>query len=207
MSRKRKGRWWLLLVVAGLVAGGVFWFTALSKPTVKVEASKLAKVGRGDLARSVVATGKIEPIAKVEIKSKASGIIQKLLVEVGETVRAGQVLAELDREQLQAKVRQLEATLAATEANVVATQAGFEKTVADAKGIDIPFLERQLERARGLLRDGLIPAQSLDDAQKAYELALNKQEQAKANVDVARAQVGQAQARVKEARASLEQAR
>ncbi len=207
MNRRRKSRWWLLVVAALLVGGGIFLFTAVSKPSIKIEASKLARVGRGDLARSVVATGKIEPIAKVEIKSKASGIIQKLLAEVGATVREGQVLVELDREQLLARVRQLEATLTAVEANVVASRAGYEKTVADAKGIDIPFLERQLERSRGLLRDGLIPAQALDEAQKAHDLAVNKQEQAKANVDVAKAQIGQAEARVKEARAALEQAR
>jgi HlyD family secretion protein len=207
VQKKRRGGWWILLLALLLVGGGVFLFTALSKPTVKIDASKLAKVERFDLARSVVATGKIEPITKVEIKSKASGIIQNLLVNVGDTVKEGQMLAELDREQLQARVRQLEATLAATEANVVANRAAHEKTVSDAKGIDIPFLQRQLERSRDLLRDGLIPAQALDDAQKAYELAVNKQEQAAANVDMAKAQIGQSEARVKEARASLEQAK
>jgi len=204
--RKKPGSWVLILAVL-LFGGGVFLFTALSRTTTKLDTSKLARVERGDLARSVVAIGKIEPTARVDIKAKASGIIQNLLVNVGDQVKEGQILAELDQEQWQARVRQLEATLAATEANVVASRAACEKTVSDAKGIDIPFLQRSLERSRGLLRDGLIPAQVLDDAQKAYELALNKQEQAAANVDVAKAQIGQAEARVKEARASLEQAR
>lgn len=182
-------------------------FAALSKTQTRLDASKLAKVERINLARSVVATGKIEPIARVEIKSKASGIIQTLHVNAGDRVKEGDVLAELDRDQLQARVRQLEATLAATEANVVASRAAYEKTISDAKGIDIPFLQRQLERSRGLLREGLIPAQALDEAEKAYEMAVNKQEQARATVDNAKAQIGQAEARVKEARASLEQAR
>jgi HlyD family secretion protein len=208
VNRKgRRSRWWILIVTLGLVGGGILLFAALTKNGTRIEPSKIARAERGDLARSVVATGKIEPITKVEIKSKASGIIENLLVNVGDMVKEGQVLAELDREQLQARVRQLEASLTAAEANVSASQASFEKTLSDAKGIDIPFLQRNLERSRGLHRDGLIPAQALDETAKEYELAVNRQEQAKANVNVARAQVGQAEARVKEARASLEQAR
>ncbi|HYM13709.1 MAG TPA: efflux RND transporter periplasmic adaptor subunit [Bryobacterales bacterium] len=207
MSQKRKSRWWMLGLAVALVAGGVVLFTALSKPNTRIDPTKLARVERGDLARSVVATGKIEPIARVEIKSKASGIIQKLLVDVGDRVKEGDVLAELDRDQLSARVRQLEATLAASEANVTASRASYEKMLADAKGVDVPFLKRQMERSRGLLREGLIPPQALDDAEKAYEMAVNKQQQAQASADTAKADIGQAEAHVKEARASLEQAR
>jgi HlyD family secretion protein len=193
--------------LAFLLGGGILLFAALSRSNAKIDPSKLAKVERIDLARSVVATGKIEPITKVEIKSKASGILQKLLVQVGDLVPEGQILAELDREQLHARVRQLEAALAAAEANVSASRAGYEKTAADAKGIDIPFLKRQFDRARSLFGDGLIPHQALDEAEKNYELAVNRQEQARANLEVARAGIGQAEARVQEARAALEQAR
>jgi HlyD family secretion protein len=196
-----------VLLLAFLLGGGLLLYAALSRSNARIDPSKLAKVERLDLARSVVATGKIEPITKVEIKSKASGIIQKLLVAIGDTVQEGQILAELDREQLHARVRQLEATLAASEANVTASRAGYEKTAADAKGIDVPFLKRQLDRSRGLFGDGLIPHQALDEAEKNYELAVNRQEQAKANLEVARAGIGQAEARVQEARAALEQAR
>jgi HlyD family secretion protein len=206
-SKGRKSRWWILIVLAVLAGGGILVFTAFSKNGARIEASKIARVERGDLARSVVATGKIEPITKVEIKSKASGIIENLLVNVGDVVQEDQILAELDRVQLQARVRQLDATLAAAEANVTASQATYDKTVSDAKGIDLPFLKRQFERSQGLFKDGLIPAQALDDIGKQYEMAINKQEQAEASVGVARAQVGQAEAHVKEARASLEQAR
>ena len=43
-----------------------------------IDANRLAKVTRGDVAKSVVATGDIQPITKVEVKSKASGIVEKL---------------------------------------------------------------------------------------------------------------------------------
>ena len=81
----------------------------------KIDPSKLAKVEKGDLAKSVVATGKIEPITKVEVKSKASGIVKKLYVEYGDRVKKGQVLAELDREEIQARVDQARAQVEASE--------------------------------------------------------------------------------------------
>ena len=51
---------------------------AATRGGTKIDPSKLAKVEKGDLAKSVVATGKVTPITKVEIKSKASGIVKKL---------------------------------------------------------------------------------------------------------------------------------
>ena len=52
-----------------LIAVGVF---AATRSGAKIDPSKLAKVEKGDLAKSVVATGKVTPITKVEVKSKAS---------------------------------------------------------------------------------------------------------------------------------------
>ena len=82
---------------------------AFTRGGTKIDPSKLAKVERGDLAKSVVATGKIEPITKVEIKSKASGIVQKLYVDASDRVKTGQLLAELDKEEIQARVNQAQA--------------------------------------------------------------------------------------------------
>ncbi len=77
----------LLLVAAFTLAGS----------STKIDPSKLGKAERGDLAKSVVATGKIQPITKVDIKSKASGIVKRLLVDANDNVKEGQILAELDR--------------------------------------------------------------------------------------------------------------
>ena len=79
-SRKSKKFWiWLAVepLVVLVVAG---WGVALAKvATTSIDPNRLAKVKRGDVARSVVATGKIQPITQVEVKSKASGIVEKLL--------------------------------------------------------------------------------------------------------------------------------
>lgn len=184
----------LVVVVVAATRGGT-----------KIDASKLGKVERGDLAKSVVATGKIEPITKVEIKSKASGIVKKWYVDYGERVKAGQLLVELDKEEIQAQVRQARAQLEAAEASQRAAGADLERAKVDAAGPDVPLLKKAYDRATGMAKDGVVSAQAVDDAQKNYELALNKQEVAKANLGVMSAKVRQAEAQVAQATANLAQ--
>ena len=113
---RRRRRWIWTFVMLVVVCGAFFGIKAAFKPNHQIDPSKLAKIERGDIARSVVATGKIQPRSKVEVKSKASGIVKKLMVDYGEFVRQGQVLAELDKEELQAQVREAKAILLAARA-------------------------------------------------------------------------------------------
>lgn len=205
---KKKTRKWMYfggatLLILALVIGLV----AAKSGGTKIEPSKLAKVEKGDLAKSVVATGKIEPITKVEIKSKASGIVKKLYVDAGDHVKAGQVLAELDREEIQANVRASEAQLSSAEANLTAAQADLKRAEVDAQGVDIPMLKRAYDRAVQMAKEGVVSQANLDDAQKAYELAVNKQNVARAQLSVGKAKVAQASADVQRQRANLQQLR
>lgn len=186
-----------------LIAIVVIAVSAFTRGGGKLDPSKLAKVERGDLAKSVVATGKIEPITKVEIKSKASGIVQKLDVDFDDKVKEGQVLAELDKEQIQAAVRQAQAALAAAQANERAAAADVERAKVDAESPDLPMLLRAYERAQQMAKDGVVSQANLDDAQKAYELAVNKQQMARAQLVTSKAKLAQAQAQVQQAQAAL----
>lgn len=112
-SGRRRWRWILAGVAASVLVMVIVGVRAALRPNHVIDPSKLAVVEKGDIARSVVATGKIEPLAKVEVKSKASGIVQKIYVDYGDRVKQGQVLVELDREDLQAHVREGRATLLA----------------------------------------------------------------------------------------------
>ena len=185
----------VVVVVVGLMAA--------TRGGPRIDPSKLGKVERGDLAKSVVATGKIEPITNVEVKSKASGIVQKLLVDYGDTVKKGQVLAELDKQQILAQVNQQKASLEAAEAAARAADADLQHAEYDAEGPDVPLLKRAYERAQQMAKDGVVSPSALDDAQKNYEMALNRQELGRANVVSAAAKVKQAQAQVSQARAEL----
>ena len=185
----------ILVLIIGLVAA--------TRGGNKIDPAKLAKVEKGDLAKSVVATGKIQPVTNVEVKSKASGIVQSLLVDYGDHVKKGQVLAELDKQQIMAQVSQQRATLEAAEAAARAAEADLEHAKFDAEGPDIPMLKRAYDRAQQMAKEGVVSPSALDDAQRNYELAVNKQELGKANVVSATAKLRQAQAQVSQAKAQL----
>jgi len=202
---KKRKKFWIIGGTAILIVLLVGGLVAAKSGGTKIEPSKIAKVEKGDLAKSVVATGKIEPITKVEIKSKASGIVKKLMVEAGDHVKTGQVLAELDREEIEANVRASEAQLQSAEANMTAAQADLKRAEVDAEGVDVPMLKRAYERAQQMARDGVVSQANLDDAQKAYELGVNKQNVARAQFTVSKAKVAQATADVQRQRANLQQ--
>jgi HlyD family secretion protein len=196
----------LAATACGVVALSAVAWAVFGRPSTDFDPSRLATVERGDIAKSVVATGRIEPVSKVEVKSKANGIVKELLVDVGDRVRAGQVLVELDRENLAAGLREAKAALAGAEANLAAALAENDVNKVEAEGPDVPFARRNLERARALFKEKLIAPQALDDAQGALELALNKQQAAKTQLGVAEAHNAQARAAVAQARAAVDRA-
>jgi HlyD family secretion protein len=190
------------LAIVLLIAIGVF---AATRGGTKIDPSKLAKVEKGDLAKSVVATGKVTPIIKVEVKSKASGIVKNLLVDYGDRVKKGQLLVQLDKVEIEAQVAQSKAALEAAEANLTSSQADYERAKVDAEGPDVPPLKRAYDRAIGMAKDGVVSASALDDAEKNYTMAVNKQNVAKAQVTVLKAKIAQAQAQVAQDQANLKQ--
>ena len=202
-GKKKKKRWiWVAASLVGVMVI-VFAVTAMTRGGTKIDASKLAKVEKGDLAKSVVATGKIQPIIKTEIKSKASGIVKKWFADAGDRVKTGQVLVELDKAEITAQVRQARALLEAAEASAKAARADYARAKVDAESPDVPLLKRAYERAVSMTKDGVISQSQRDDAEKNYELALNKQQVAKANLLVLQAKINQSDAQVEQAKASL----
>lgn len=204
-KKKRRKRIIIVSVVVAIVLIFVGALTAFTRGGTKIDPSKLAKVEKGDLAKSVVATGKVTPITKVEVKSKASGIVKKLYVDYGDRVKKGQLLAQLDKDEIQAQVDQSRAALQSSEANLSSSQADYERAKVDAEGPDVPLLKRQYDRSVEMAKDGVVSAQALDDADRNYKMALNKQNVAKAQVQVLKAKIAQAQADVVHNRANLAQ--
>jgi HlyD family secretion protein len=121
-------------------------------------------------------------------------------------VKQGQVLVELDKEQLRSRVAEAGANLQAAQAAVESAQATYERNKVDAEGPDLPFLKSTVERNRKLAADGLVSASVLDDAEKAYQLALNKQTSAQRYLAVSRAEIARSKAQVAQMQAALDNA-
>lgn len=204
-QRKRKKRWWLWAVPAVVLVALVAIVAVARGSGSKIEPSKLAKATRGDIAKSVVATGKIQPITKVELKSKASGIVEKLYVDINQNVHKGQVLAQLDQHEILAQVAAQKAQLAAAEANVVTYKANIDQDKVTAAAPDLPMYKSTYERNLAMSNDGIVSRQTLDDAQRNYVAAENKRDSSVAQISVDQAKLKQAQAQVQQAQASLDQ--
>ena len=202
-SRKR-----VLIAVAAvlILAGGVWGFSTLNGASTNIDPSKIATVESGTMVRSVVATGKVEPITKVEIKSKANGIIEHLLVDVDHVVQPGQILAELDKENLTARLREARANLQAAEAAREAAVAQLKKNEIEAESPDVAFARRNYERAQQLSAQKLVSQSQLDEAKSALEQAENRQRAASGQLVIARARVAEATANVGQAQAAVERA-
>jgi HlyD family secretion protein len=203
MTRSRK------LTVGGgvLVLGAIVaYMSTLNGAATTLDPSRLATVELGTMTRSVVATGKIEPITKVEIKSKANGIIERLAVDVDHRVTAGQILAELDKENLNARLREARANLAAARAALTAAEAQARKNEIEAEAPDVAYAKSAHDRAVSLSDQKLISQEALDQARTNHDQALNRQRAAQSQLLVSRAKIEEARAQVAQAQAAAERA-
>jgi HlyD family secretion protein len=204
-AKKSRRFWiWLAVVLAVIVVGAAVALARMVSGT-SIDPNKIAKVARADVARSVVATGKIQPITKVEVKSKASGIVEKLFVDINNKVHKGQPLAELDQQEILAQVDAQKAQLAAAQANVGTFEANIDQDKVNASAPDLPMYKTTLDRNVQMQKEGVVSQQALDNANKDYLAALNKRDAAHAQIGVDTAKLKQARAQVLQSEASLKQ--
>lgn len=204
-AKRRSGLIWGI-VIGGilLVAGAIFGITRLASGS-KLDPNKLSKVSRGDVARSVVATGKITPITQVEVKSKASGIVEQLFVDINKVVKKGQPLAQLDRQEIEAQVAAQRAQLSSAQANVSTYEANLEQDKVNASAPDLPMYKATLDRNLAMQKEGIVSRQALDDANRDYLAALTRRDSARAQIGVDTAKLKQAKAQVAQSEATLNQ--
>ncbi len=204
-SKKSKRLWiWVTVGILVVVVGAAVALARMVSGS-SIDPNRIAKVTRGDVARSVVATGKIQPITKVEVKSKASGIVEKLSVDINNKVSKGQPLAQLDQQEILAQVDAQKAQLAAAEANVGTYEANIEQDKVNASAPDLPMYKTTLDRNQQMQAEGVVSRQALDDANRDYLAALNKRDAARAQIGVDTAKLKQARAQVLQSEASLKQ--
>jgi HlyD family secretion protein len=205
-GQSSRQRLYIGIALAIIVIGGAAGFAGLRGASSDVDPTKVVVAETGTMVKSVVATGKIEPTTKVEIKSRANGIIEALPVDVDSDVNPGDILAQLDKEQLQAVLRSAEANLQAARAALTGAEAGLKKNIVEAEGPDVEFARRSYDRAQQLSAQKLISQSQLDDAHSAIDVAENRKRAALSQLVISQANIAQAQAQVAQAKAAADQA-
>ena len=146
-SRRRKYRWWILGIV--LVAAIVWWPRDAAKDGAE---PIIATIERGLIENTVTATGKMEPELWVDVGAQVSGQLQTLAVDVGDLVKEGDFLAEIDAS---VQINRVEASRASLEA---------EKAQRPARVAAVDLARSNLERQKELIAQDLTSRTSLDDA-------------------------------------------
>jgi len=178
-ARTPSARHRFLYIMAGALilaaVGGIALFTSGNgEGSLKF---RTAEIQKGDLTIRVTATGELRPLNQVDVGTEISGTVESVAVDFNDKVRAGQVLARLDTELLEAKLKQTRAALDLSRARVREAEATVTETRA------------KVERVRDLSSQGIASKESLDAAEAAYSRAEAALATAAAQLQQARAQL------------------
>lgn len=134
MNTKKIKKVVIVVTVLGIVFLGYAYFSGTTASEIKVETMK-AKIG--NVITTVTATGTIEPITQVEVGTQVSGVVEKIYVDYNSVVKQGQLIAELDKTNLNAAVVQAQASYnsAINEQKYLQTVFSRQKTLFDSKVI------------------------------------------------------------------------
>lgn len=196
--------WIVGLIAAGLVGVSGTAVVVSRTQAPKVDLSELTvPVKAQDLTVRIEANGTVVPIQTVNLSPKSAGVVQKLYVEQGDKVEAGQIIAQMDSATLQAELMQARANLAQAEANVAQVRSGSRsETIAQAQA-SVAQAEAQVREAQArldLASDRVRRNQSLADE---GAISRDRLDEMTSEAQRARASVEQAQAAVREARQRL----
>ena len=197
---------WAGLLAALLMAAAAWWWLGRAGAEVTY---RTARVERGPLAATVSASGTVNPVSQVTVGTQVSGQIRDLYVDFNSEVRAGQLIAQIDPETFEYRVRQAQADVDAARANVLTAQAGLLASRAALSRVEVDAAEarRDFERKEDLVAREFISRIEADRAQALVRTTAETVKSAQAQVSVAEAQVRSAQAGVAQREAQLAQAR
>ena len=156
---------------------------------------KLSKAESGPLTAVVSATGTLNPVVSVQVGSQVSGQIKEILVDFNSPVKENQLIARIDPETFQYRVRQAEADLEAARAAVGVQQAEVLRAKAN-----LSEFQRDYERKKLLVEKNFLSSAERDKAQSVYDAG-------RAGLQVAESQAKNGEAQVRQRQAQLSQAR
>ena len=153
---------WKTLIFLIVIAGASAAVYAISRNSKKgSDGPKLVDVATGSIVEKAVAVGQIQPRQKFQVKSKISGIVRRALVEIGDTVKAGDPLFEIAADPTPLEANEVDR-------QVDSARASFQRA------------QIEYQRSVQLSQSGVLPKSDLDTKKEAYDLArvaLTKAEQ------------------------------
>ena len=214
---KHPVRWLVGLVAAGVVVAGSATYVIVDRSTPKIDLAKLTvPVEARDLTLRINASGKVVPIQSVNVSPKVAGVLKNLLVEQGDRVQAGQILAKMDDADLQAQLIQVRAKLAQAQAELAQARAGNRiqeidraQAQVDAAQAKANFAREKLERYRRLTQQGAIAQNELDQYVSESQSAQANLREAQRQLSLLKSgsrpeEIAQRQAAVQAARGELQ---
>ena len=151
-----KPRWLIGLGVIVAIAAAAIWWSERPKPVQFTT----TPATQGDVIRSVITTGTVNPVVVVQVGSYVSGPIQSIYCDYNTKVRAGQLCAKIDPRTYQVAVDQAKANLASARAQLAKDQAS------------LAYAKTNYARDRGLLARGIVSQDTVDNDQSAYTQGL-----------------------------------
>lgn len=167
----------LLLAAAG--AGAWYWSTSRNVQETKV--LQTVRLGKNTVRATLEATGIIKPEVGAIVKtgSRATGLIRKMYVRVGDAVRKGDLIAEIDDREQRASLAESEATLRRARAELTRVESVYPLQINEARAqlraaqAEADYLRLSLQRKTELVRQKLDSQDSLDEARQKHDVAAN----------------------------------
>lgn len=198
----------MLVIIVLLASGGYAWYRHQATVT-GAAAFRVDKVVRGPMTAQVSASGTLNAVVSVQVGSQVSGQIKEVLADFNAEVKQGQLIARIDPETFESRLRQSEADVDAANAQLLTAQAGVSAAraaLARAR-VSLADAKRDLERKEMLVERQFISPAELDKARALYNIGVEDVNSASAQLGVTEAQVGSARANVKQREAQRQQAR
>jgi HlyD family secretion protein len=204
--RLGRGAFWLLLVLLAAAAAAWWWSRTRAEAT---PAFRTARVERGAITAVVSSSGTLNAVTTVLVGSQVSGQVKEIYADFNSTVKKDQLIARIDPESFELKVRQAMAEKEAAETNLLNQRNSvlvLQSQIIRAR-ITREDALRELERKRSLVDKGFISVAERDKAQFTYDAAAEALNTAIAQLKVGESQVANAGAVLKQREAALAAAR
>jgi len=211
-----------IIAFAAIIVTATVWFFFLRDGQEDSVNFRTASVERGPIISAVSTSGTLNAVITVQVGSQVSGQIKELLADFNSEVMAGQVIARINPESFEAKVRQARAELDVARANVHIQRAGIEraqKELANAAStlnsarartektrVTLVNAKRNLERRRALFQSGAVSESQIDDAQTIHDQTQSQVKSEEADEGAAESLVATREAALKSARAQVDYA-